>query len=57
MESRRGAWNPFTRKPMEYIPQKKIRCRFSKKIKEVVNKVDINNSKKERNGRTMVNDR
>lgn len=41
---RRGAWNPFKHEPMNYIPQKKIRCRFSKKVREAINKVEVNNS-------------
>ena len=37
----RGAWNPFKHEPMDYIPQKKIRCRISKRIRDVINNVDV----------------
>lgn len=36
-KKKRAAWDPFRQKPMEYIPQKKIRCRFSKRIRDAVN--------------------
>lgn len=36
-DSERGAWNPFTKEPMEYKPKKKIRCRFSKRIRDAIN--------------------
>ena len=36
-KTKRAAWNPFRQEPMDYIPKKKIRCRFSKKIRDAIN--------------------
>ena len=36
-DKNRGAWNPHTQEPMEYTPKKKIRCRFSKRIRDAIN--------------------
>lgn len=37
-EKKRGAWDPYKKAPMEYVPQKKIHCRFSKRIRDAINK-------------------
>ena len=37
-DKKRVAWDPYNKKHIEYIPQKKIRCRFSERIKEAINK-------------------
>lgn len=36
-DKNRGVWNPYKQEPMEYKPKKKIRCRFSKRIRDAIN--------------------
>lgn len=33
----RGAWNPYEQKEMKYVPKKKVRCHFSKRIRDAIN--------------------